>query len=556
MARIKDSTVEAVRQRVDFVAIVEERTPLRKAGSRFTGRCPFHEERTPSFSVNPSEKLYYCFGCGAKGDLITFVRETQALDFVGAVEWLAGRAGITPEYEEGSPGDDTRRRRRDRLYAALDDAATFYERYLWDSPAGSDARDYLTGRRGLGEEICRTFRLGLALGGSLLTRKAGEKGFTPAELRDAGLTRQRGDDYFQRRLLFPLADGRGRVVGFQARRLYDDDPLRAKYVNTPESELFHKGSVVYGLDLARASIAREDRAYVVEGNTDVIALRQAGIEPVVACMGTALTEQQLRELGRFTKRLWLAFDGDAAGEAAALRGMALANTQGFDVKIVPVPSDRDPADTPGEFLEWAAGSKPYAVHGIEVLGRRHADRTERYRAFKEFLDPLPDSPDKQEAWKRANDDLDMTIRLRATGQGTAGAAAAASPRLVRAGDELESYVLAGVIAHPSLTKLLAELTPEHFHDAAHRALYAHLVNGSPLDSDAVGLLAELDARAERDAIDEQTGMESLIRLRKRELTLELRKAREDGLDRRAVELQQDVTRLNELLAGFGEHVSG
>src|SRR5207244_5631334 len=163
--------------------------------------------------------------------------------------------------------------------ALLDQAASFYERYLWDAEAGGMARDYLKGR-GLGEDVCREFRLGLALGGSVLTRKALEKGFTREELRAAGLTRQRGDDYFQRRLLFPLTDRQGRVLGFQARKLHEDDPLQAKYVNTPESELFHKGSIVYGLAKARASIAREDRACVVEGNTDVIALRQAGYEPV------------------------------------------------------------------------------------------------------------------------------------------------------------------------------------------------------------------------------------------------------------------------------------
>ena len=188
--------------------------------------------------------------------MIGFVRETQGLDFVEAIEWLAERVRIPLEYEDSSPGGRSRRTRRKRLLALLDDAATFYERYLWDSPAGSFARDYLAGR-GLGEEICREFRLGLAIGGTTLTRKAREKGFTAEELRAAGLTRQRGGDYFERRLVFPLSDARGRVLGFQARRLHDDDPLQAKYVNTPESELFTKGAVVYGLDKARLDIAQE-----------------------------------------------------------------------------------------------------------------------------------------------------------------------------------------------------------------------------------------------------------------------------------------------------------
>ena len=166
MARIKDTSVEAVKQAADFVAVVEERTALRKVGGRLTGRCPFHEERTPSFSVNPVEGALLLLRLRQTGgDTITFVRETQGLDFTGAIEWLADRFHIPLEYEETRPGDDDRRRRRERLYALLDQAATFYERYLWDSQAGSLARDYLAGR-GLGEEICREFRLGLALGGN------------------------------------------------------------------------------------------------------------------------------------------------------------------------------------------------------------------------------------------------------------------------------------------------------------------------------------------------------------------------------------------------------
>src|SRR6185312_15853176 len=291
---------------------------------------------TPSFSVNATDKLYYCFGCGAKGDLITFVRETEQLDFAEAVEWLADRFNVQLEYEETSPQQDARRRRRERLLSVLDAAASFYERYLWESQAGSLARDYLAGR-GFGEAICREYRLGLSLGGATLTRKAFEKGFTREELLAAGLANRRRNDYFSGRLLFPLTDARGRVLGFQARKLREDDPLRAKYVNSPESELFRKGDLLYGLDRARTAIAKQERAVVVEGNTDVLALRQAALEPVVASMGTALTERQLKELARLTTRLFLCFDSDAAGEDATLRGMELAVAQGLEVKVVRLP---------------------------------------------------------------------------------------------------------------------------------------------------------------------------------------------------------------------------
>ena len=254
VARIKDTSVEAVKQTASIVDVVSLRTPLRKVGGRYTGRCPFHEERTPSFSVNAEKGVYYCFGCGASGDTISFVRETEQLDFVGAVEFLAERFNVALEYDESSPQADADRKRRDRLYALLEQATSFYERYLWDSDAGAPAREYLAGR-GLGEEACREFRLGLAPLAPALARKAQEKGFTPAELGAAGLVGRRGSDYFSGRLLFPLADARGRVVGFQARKLRDDDPLKAKYVNTPEGELFHKGAILYGLDRSRAAIA-------------------------------------------------------------------------------------------------------------------------------------------------------------------------------------------------------------------------------------------------------------------------------------------------------------
>ncbi len=348
MARIKPESVEAVKAAGDMLDVVGARTQLRKAGARYTGRCPFHEERTPSFSVNAVDKLYYCFGCGAGGDLISFVKETENLDFSGAVEWLADRFRVELEYEEVSPRIEAERRRRDRLGELLAAATAFYERCLWESSGAESARAYLAGR-GLGEEICRAFRLGFAPGGQTLAQKAREREFTDEELLTAGLVNRRGNDYFTQRIVFPLADARGRVLGFQARKLREDDPLQAKYVNSPESDLFQKGAILYGLDLARGAIAKQDRAVVVEGNTDVIALRQEGLEPVVASMGTALTDRHLRQLSRLTRNLWLCFDGDAAGEAATLRGMELAADQGFAIKVVTLPVGSDPADLAAGF---------------------------------------------------------------------------------------------------------------------------------------------------------------------------------------------------------------
>jgi DNA primase len=539
MARIKDTSIEAVRAAADIVAVVEDRTSLRKQGARLVGRCPFHEERTPSFSVNPGEGLFYCFGCHKGGDLITFVRETQGLDFAGAIEWLAERFRVPLEYEDVSPEQAAKRDRRARLFEVLDQAATYYERTLWETEAGSYARDYLKGR-GLSEDIAHVFRLGLSLAGSALSRKALAKGFTRDELAAAGLTRSNGSDYFERRLMFPLADARGRVIGFQARKLHDDDPLRGKYVNTQESELFHKSAVVYGLDKARAAIAKQDRACVVEGNTDVIALRQSGFEPVVACMGTALTELQLRELGRLTRRLWLAFDGDAAGESAALRGMEIAVAQGFDVNVVALPPGVDPADDPASFEGRLTQAVPYVVYRVRVELDRADDREAGFRRAKEILDGYPDGPDKLAAQRLVTDRVGTTVQFKSPAVPSVRAAAG-NARVLDAGDRLEQSALAGVIAFPTLRPYLAELGAEHFYRPENRVLLAPILDATRPDEASLALLAELDARAQAEGIDEGTARELLVRLRERELRRRLRTAG----PAQTKELQEMLTRLLE-----------
>jgi DNA primase len=540
VARIKDTSIEEVKASADMVAVVAARTQLRKTGGRFLGRCPFHDERTPSFSVNATDKLYYCFGCGAKGDLIGFVRETENLDFVGAIEWLADRFNVQIEYEETSPEQDARRRRRERLLDLLDAAASFYERYLWESQAGSLARDYLAGR-GLGEDVCREYRLGLALGGGTLTRKALERGFTRDELVAAGLANRRGNDYFTRRLLFPLGDARGRVLGFQARKLHEDDQLRAKYVNSPEGELFRKGDLLYGLDRARAAIAKQERAVVVEGNTDVLALRQAGIEPVVASMGTALTERQLKELGRLTTRVWLCFDGDAAGEAATLRGMELAAARGLEVRVVALPPGFDPADLADGFEQRLGRAESYLGYRVRLEIERAADRQEAFVRVREVLSRFEDSPERQDAIRFAADKLDLPKETQAGLAPRRGAAATGrvSSRLLDAGGRLERNALAGVAAHRSLIPVLAELGPEHFDSETHRRLREELVSGKETEDALVGLAAELDARAAAEGIDERTAEELLLRLRERHIRRELTEADPS----RTLELQAALGRI-------------
>ena len=545
MARIKDSSVRDVVAAADMVEVVSGRTPLRRAsGSRFTGRCPFHEEKTPSFSVNPVEKLYYCFGCGKGGDVISFVRETENLDFVGAVEWLADRFRVPIEVEEASPQIEAERRRRDRLYTVLDQTATYFERLLWEGDAGATVREYLAGR-GLGEEIAKEFRLGLSPGRGLAD-KARERGFTLDELKSAGLVTTRGTDYFPRRLMFPLADARGRVVGFQARKLREDDPLRGKYVNSPEGDLFHKSAVLYGLDLAKAAIGKQDFAAVVEGNTDVIALRQAGFEPVVASMGTALTERQLRELGRMTKRLFLCFDADAAGQDATVRGMELASAQGFDVKIVTLPSGQDPADAPAGFEDRLRTAESYLVYRVRLEIERSADRQEGFVRAREVLANTEDSPERQEALRLLADRLDLpreTLAGLAPARGGGQPRSDEAPRLLGAGDRLERDVLAACVASPALVRGLSELSGDHFDSEENRRFRDVLVSGRD-DPELTALRAELDARAAQEALDERTGAELLLRLRERKLKRDLASA---DLAR-TTELQAHLAKVRQALA--------
>jgi DNA primase len=545
MALIKKTSIEEVVAAADMVDVVQGRTQLRKSGARWVGLCPFHSEKTPSFGINPVEKLFYCHGCHKGGDLISFVRETEGLDFAQAVEWLADRTGTQLEYEETSPAQEARRKRRDRLESLLEDAASFYSRYLWDTPAGEPVRAYLA-ERGLTEEVCRDFRLGLSPGGDRVAAKAREKGYSQDELLAAGLVNRRGNDYYAGRLVFPLSNARGRVLGFGARRLHDDDPIKAKYVNSPEGELFRKSRIVYGLHRARAAIAKQDEAVVVEGYTDVLALHQRGRNTVVASMGTALTEEQLKELGHLTKRLFLCFDADAAGEAATLRGMDLAAARGFQVRVVPLPAGVDPADAADSFDQLLTGAVGYLRHRAEAEIKQGDSRQEQFLRVQGALAGLPDSPDREEAVRYAADKLglspDMQASLAPRAQRKTGAV---SDRALEGGDRLERRLLAAVAADPELVEhYLAPLDDRHFDDPLHQRLRAYLCGEADADDELLRARAELDATAETEHLDADTAKELFLRLEERIVRREL--ARLEGEDlSRTVELQTLLTKIRE-----------
>jgi DNA primase len=547
--RIKDESIEKVKAAMEIQAVVEDVVPLRKSGGTLKGLCPFHQERTPSFTVSPARGTFKCFGCGEGGDAITFVEKSENLDFVGAIEVLARRFGVELEYEESSPEQDRKRARDERLRALLERAAEFYGRMLWDSDIGAPAREYLASR-GLAEEVCREFRIGYAPGGGQLTGRARQEGYSQEELLAVGLANRRGNDYFQRRIVFPLTDARGRVRGFQARKLHDDDPMQAKYINSPEGELFRKGDLLYGLDTARTSIAKEDRAVIVEGNTDVLALRQAGFAPVVASMGTALTEAQLRELARLTKRLFLCFDSDAAGQDATLRGMELAVRDGFTVRVVSLPQGTDPADDPAAFEKQLASPVSYPVHRVRLEHTRASDPQAAFASIRAFLTSLPDSPEHLEAIRVAADLLDLPPETQsglAPARGSARTAGVVSPRLLDAGQRLERAALAGVAANEALRAELADIGAELFDDELHRRARAYLLGEEGADGELTSLLAELYATAETDSLTEETARQLLLRLRERGIRRELKNSEGE----RARELQEELIKLQVEIPSLG-----
>ena len=319
-------------------------------------------------------------------------------------------------------------------------------------------------------------------------------------------------------------------------------------MNTPESELFKKGNVLYGLHLARPAIAKQERAVVVEGNTDVIALRQAGFEPVVASMGTALTQHQLDELWRLTRRLFLCFDSDAAGQDATLRGMELAIAKGFDVQIVTLPPGQDPADAPDGFAERLGGPRATSTTacGSSSIARSTGGRRISARARSSSAE---DSPERQEALRLVADRLELP-RETLAGISAGGVPAQAArptepPRVLEAGLRLERDALAAVTRYPSLVQSLAALSPDHFSDPLHRRLRDELVaEAQGTDEELIALRAELSARVDRDAIDERTGKQLLLRLRERKLRREL----QDADLVKVTELQAHLVKLRQALA--------
>ncbi len=588
MSRYTQDSIERLREAVDMVGLVGARTDLRRVGSRWVGLCPFHDERTPSFSVNAEQGLYHCFGCGEGGDAISFVRETEQLDFAEAVELLAERFNVELKREREDPQEEERRRRRGRLLALLERTTAFYEKYLWESEEARPARDYLAGR-GLSEEVLRSFRVGWSpTGWDKLLSGARQDGFTLDELIAGGLAQPKRSgegavDRFRGRIMFPLADARGRVLGFGARAMGDDQG--AKYINTSENAIYHKGRQLFGIDKARVVAAKSSRVVVVEGYTDVLALHQAGVAETVAIMGTALTDHQLSELSRAAGGegvVYLALDADRSGQEAMLRAAKIAEARDVELRVVELPEGADPAElVAAEGAGAIVGRLDGALSVVEFAVRRVLADAQlgtpegRDRALAQARDLIAETPElsarRDHLVQLVADRLDVpddyvvsavagAPRRAAAPAGERGGGGDPGPESPRAAPqagpaapgpgaatlEAERVFLALCLASGSTGRgYLDRLGPAHLSSAvllrAREHLIDHfddpLVDLDPEDGELAEVVAGIALRAdEGEPAEEPLLRMSFLALDLRRIDREIRRSRRDGDLSRQAEL--------------------
>jgi DNA primase len=588
MALISTESLERVKQAADIVEVISAHTDLRRQGARMVGLCPFHEERTPSFSVDPQEKLYHCFGCGVGGDVIKFVEEKEGLGFAETVELLADRYGVELEREQEDPRAEARRQRRRRLEQLLERTAVYYASYLWEASEAAKAREYLA-ERGLREEVLRAFGVGFAPSAwdKILVRGQ-QAGFGVEELRGVGLA-QRGRsggeyDRFRSRIMFPIRDRRGRTLGFGGRAMRSDQG--AKYVNTAETDFFHKSEMLYGIDLAKGAIAKAGRAVVVEGYTDVLALHQAGVEEAVGVMGTAITGEQVATLSGMVEEVVLALDADAAGQEAMLRAQRVAAGRRMRLRVAAMPAGEDPAEMMAEpdgaerfgaIVDSAVELSAFQV-GLVLDRTDVSSPTERDRALSEVapvLAGLGETVSRDDLVRRVAERLDLEPAMvmgrvtaarppsggteSAPARAESGGSAPTQPRRpveLTSRERRERALLAMCVALPAEGReYLARLTDAHLSPSGLRAatwLREHPedpASNLPHDDDELaGLIAELVMISREEPASHEAMELNFLLLEQRRLEGEIAAAGERGDYERRAALSRERASLVERIA--------
>lgn len=520
----RDSTVmnviQEIKQRADLVSLVSEYVRLEKAGRYFKGLCPFHTEKVPSFFVFPERQSWRCFGCGASGDIFSFVMRKEGIDFKAALELLAQRVGIQ------LPRKKAARESWERLYEINEAAAQYYHRLLLTSPAGEPAREYLR-RRGVGKEAIKAFQLGYspdAWEGVKLY--LGGRGYASDELLCAGLLVEKEGrvfDRFRGKLMFPIRDEKGRVIGFGARTLKDEE--LPKYVNSPQTPIFDKGSVLYGIDRAIDAIRAQKKAVIVEGYMDVIAAHEHGMRWVVGSMGTSLTQRQLLGLKNLASSLYLALDPDVAGDIATLRSIelcrqvfsrevcSLPNLLGttsrveVEIKIVSLPRGKDPdkliRENPDEFARLLKAALPLIEHAFKVAGDKFDLSSPRGKsqAAESLLPLIAELGEvEQELYLSRLSKLlglsertllGLARRLKSTAAEQAPRGGEVPTRTVSLGDTLEEYFLYLLLRYPELRERVKELPPEEFERSENREVFSAWKRNPELEAIRESLPPEL-----------------------------------------------------------------
>lgn len=372
--------VTEIRNKTDIVSLIQTFLPLKKAGHNFKTNCPFHGEKTPSFVVSPERQIWHCFGCGKGGDVYSFLMDFERMEFPEALRILAEKAGVQLE-QKGF--DTTTSSKKEIIYKLNSQAQEFYHFLLTKHKAGHQALSYLTDQRHIKLQTIGTYKLGFApqTGTALTAYLVQKKKYNSEDLLEAGLATKRGGtivDFFQGRVIFPLHDHRGNIIGFSGRIMVQSD-FTSKYINTRETLVYHKGSVFFGLDSSKEAIKKQNKACIMEGELDVIAAFQEGVTNTVAIKGTALTEDQVNLLSRFTKNIALCLDGDAAGQEAMKRSLLVLEKKGLTTTVVVIPNGKDPDEAiktdPIAFKKAVTHDIPVYDVLLDVLTKKHTTKT-------------------------------------------------------------------------------------------------------------------------------------------------------------------------------------